>query len=460
VKLKLAKFGAAWLVLAALFSLSAVQSAAAANNNTAAAEESKSARLMWKTNTITVALSASLTKNQQNIKFDSDVLGAVRRSLATWESVANIKFIEVASEKLAVSPAGPSGDGVNLITVAPVDENALLFTEDANEVSAKTRVFYNRRGIITEADIALNPYVQFSTDGSNGTFDLEATLTHEIGHLLGLEHSNLPGSTMQAQQGRNGIYNLPQTASRTLSESDIANVRALYGPKPGDESCCGALKGKITLPQTASAAAAAGGFQVWLEDVKTGRIHGGAVTKADGTFSLEGLTPGRYRVLAQDFAEKQKGRKNFSGGELGEVTITAGETQSLERQITFKERTFSLKYVGFNGQLSNIPVAVNKGKSFEVYVGGEGLNPNEVTVFSNSGFIRVVPNSVKVQNFGEEISALSVEISLRPDTPPGVYSLRLQKKGGETAYFVGALVNDLVVNPHVVFSFNSLSALE
>jgi hypothetical protein len=446
VKDKAAKFVSVLLLALTVFSWSAL--AYTPSQVFAAADEARALRLRWRTGTISVAFSSSLLKPPQNIKSESDVAGAARRSLSTWEKAADIKFNEIASDKQSVSPAGIAGDGVSLITVASTAENILLFADssgDVSEIAAKTRVFYNRRGIITEADIVLNPYVQFSTDGTPGTFDLEATITHEIGHLLGLEHSHVAGSTMQTHQGKNGIYNLPQIASRTLADSDVANLRALYGAAKDDEGCCGALKGRITL---SPAALAANNFQVWLEESETGKIQAAALTQADGTFYLDGLQPGKYRVLAQDSGEKQKNRKKiFSGGELGEVVIDKGKTASLEKQIALKERSFSPKYVGFNGQISNLPVPVNGGKSFVLYLGGENLNPNELTVSTGSPFIKVARNTTAAHDFGDEISVLSFEITVQPNTPPGEYSIRIQKNNGEVEYFVGGVISDSIINP-------------
>ena len=94
--------------------------------------EAVPAELRWKAaGAIPIAVSASLLNESSNIKSDSDVAGAVRRSLETWEKFADIKFQRTDSEKQSVSPSGPSGDGVSLITVAQTPENALLFAKDA-----------------------------------------------------------------------------------------------------------------------------------------------------------------------------------------------------------------------------------------------------------------------------------------------------------------------------------------
>src|SRR6266498_3075645 len=234
---------------------------------------SQDRQIKWPTKNIQIALSTSLTAPSPAIKPASDVLGAVERALASWSQAANVKFVEGPSKAQSVSPAN-SGDGISLITVAATAENLALFSEE--NTTARTRVFYDPdTGAITEADIVINPFpysgegepLQFSTDGTPGTYDLESTLAHEIGHLLGLNHSHVIGATMQAFQALNGTYGLPAITERTLSEADEAAVRTLYGVFEKT----GSIEGKILnsiggslLPATAA--------HVWIEDLATGKV--------------------------------------------------------------------------------------------------------------------------------------------------------------------------------------------
>ena len=194
----------------------------------AAAQERQ---IKWPTRNIQIALSTSLWSPSSAIKPESDVLGAVHRALASWSRAANINFVEVSSKSQSVSPA-TGGDGVSLITIAGTADNVSLFRE--GNTTARTRVFYDLdTGEINEADIAINPYpysekgaaLQFSTDGSPGTYDLESTLAHETGHLLGLNHSHVIGATMQASQALNGTYDLPAITERSESESVTTPAR-------------------------------------------------------------------------------------------------------------------------------------------------------------------------------------------------------------------------------------------
>ncbi|MBP7476822.1 MAG: matrixin family metalloprotease, partial [Pyrinomonadaceae bacterium] len=203
-------------------------------------------QLRWKDGMVRIAISKSLSEQTGAIKSGSDIAVAIRNSLLLWENAADIKFTIEATDARNVSPSGVAGDGVSLITIAASPENVLLFTKDPMAESARTRVFYNRRGFITEADIVLNPYQQFSTDGTAGTFDLEATLTHEIGHLLGLRHSSVLGAIMSEGIARNAGGVVASDRRIDLSDADVTAARELYGFVDDVSECCSSISGKIT----------------------------------------------------------------------------------------------------------------------------------------------------------------------------------------------------------------------
>jgi hypothetical protein len=75
-------------------------------------------------------------------------------------------------------------------------------------------------------DVAFSSSVPWSTAAATeiGKYDLQSTMLHELGHVLGLDHSNVSGAIM-----------LPQIGSgqqrRELSADDIAGIQALY-PAP------------------------------------------------------------------------------------------------------------------------------------------------------------------------------------------------------------------------------------
>jgi len=421
-----------WLLLNFSFSTAAY--------TTQFADEGETVRLHWKSGTIPIALSTSLAKQNPNIKADSDVLAAIQRSLETWEKVANIKFEIILTDKQSVSPSGKIGDGISLITIAQTTENLVLFSGDSEEISARTRIFYNGKGFITEADIILNPYKQFSTDGSIGTFDLEATLTHEIGHLLGLEHSSVLGATMHAHQGKNGVYNLSSFSSRTLAADDITRVRALYGAKDADEDCCGIISGKLSLAN----GKAAKNFQVWAEEAETGRVIAGVLTNSEGLFRIEGLEGGQYQIYAQDLGER---KSLFSTENLGVIFVINGKTSSLSKKLKNRAKNFDVRYVGFNGQIAGLAVPINGGKSYVIYVGGKNLDTENLTIGFNSPSISVTPNTLIKHDYGADLYVLSFEIKVKEETPAGEYSFFVQSKNEETGFIVGGLTVESFVNP-------------
>jgi matrixin len=394
--------------------------------------------LRWRSPVIKISLSTSITSQNPNIKNGTVVTDVVRRSLASWENISAIRFTESSSEKQSVSPAGGTGDGVSLITIAQTPENLALFQGAAQTNSARTRVFYNRRGEITEADIVLNPLAQFSDDGTLGTFDLQSTLTHEIGHLLGLEHSFSFGSAMFENKGQNGLFGLQARSGRSLSPEDISSLQRLYGAVPGDEDCCGVISGRIMLPVGKRLPP----FQVWTEDAD-GRVAASTSTVRNGIFRLEGLQPGTYRVFAQDDAKKRSGLVI----EPSEVTVEKGRSSSIELNTRRSASAPEIAFVGLNGQLAQAATPVNAGRMYVLYLGGAGLDPSKLEIGSTSRFLSFDRTTFRKYDFSDTVAALRIEVGIDADTPPGDYSIFVQDEAGNRRFVIGGVKVTAFVDP-------------
>ena len=403
------------------------------------------AGVRWSRNSIRIAVSASLDRPGSNIKSDSDVAGAIRRSVDSWEKAANVTFELTDSDRLSVSPSGLAGDGSSLITIAQTPENLLLFEKGLEDAPARTRVFVDRKGFVTEADIVLNPFLQFSTDGTFGTFDLESVLTHEIGHLLGLPHSSIIGSTMHEQIGRNGLYSLQNINVRTLSGQDISAVRSLYGPLPAEENCCGRINGKITMP----AASKVSSLHAWAENAETGETVAEAAVAADGTFRLAGIPAGKYRVYVQDESDKAT---RLVAADDSIVNVNKDEASSWSARARTTTARLRTEFLGLNGQIAGAAVPMNRGRSYTVYLAGRSLDPKAVKVGSTSPFIEVDDSSIENVDYRDDLSVIAVKVSVNAKAPVGTYSLFVRAASGSKSYFAGGITVEEFEDP---FSLSS-----
>lgn len=414
-------------------------------------------QIRWANRTIQVALSSSLTQPSLSIKEGSDVVGAVRRAFNTWTEATGIKFVIGGSNAQTVSPMN-QGDGVNLITIATTAENVAAFDEGNN--AARTRVFYEpSSGAINEADIVLNPFlfsddgglIQFSTDGTAGTYDLESTLVHEIGHLLGLGHSNVIGATMQPSQGLNGTYGLAAITERSLSDVDRLAVRSLYGPCENTGSARGRL-----LNNTQGSLQPAAGAHIWIEDVASGRVIAEQTTTSNGRFNIGCIPTGDYRVMTEYLdapgqeppRESRNARqKMFRSVEMSSSLRIATDKANTVNFILIppnnSARMLLPKFLGMNGDLSTVPVPARAGTKLTLFVGGLGVDQVPGTGFViNSPYITVDAASLTLQQTHKSTPVISFEVSIAPNAPAGEYSIRLQSNSGELSYLVGAISID------------------
>jgi hypothetical protein len=387
--------------------------------------------------------------------------------------MANVTFVVTWSSQLSVSPAA-EGDGISLVTVADTPENESF---NADSTTARTRVFFNpETGAIDEADISINPQprseegasIQFSTDGTPGTYDLEATFTHEIGHLLGLDHSSVLASTMQARQAFNGMFGLAAFTERTLSEEDRQRIRNLYGPP---QHLC-KIQGRVT---DSSGGPSPYPVTVFAESLATGRVVASDVTEIDGSYTLANLTPGKYRVFASARQPASALPLASSGGNVSaeriekrspdfelspQIALNSDQVASLNYAFgSSQTSTLNPRWIGLNGELSSVALPLQPGKRFKIYLSGEGADQIPATSITlNSPYFSVDAASLSREQMATSVPVVSFELTVAPNAPFGDYSIRLQSNSGELAFIPGAITIDpgtslTMVNPIDDFRF-------
>ncbi len=157
-----------------------------------------------------------------------DAIEAWRKGMDTWALPSCSSFRSLYQ-------------GSTTATLASDKKNVLFFSPLSSFPSATlavtTTTFDNPSGQLLEADIAFRNTVIWALNPTAQQFDLVATATHEIGHLLGFAHSAVSNSTMAdvAARGPN-----PQ---RRLAQDDINAVCFSY-PRgeqayPGNGLPCG-----------------------------------------------------------------------------------------------------------------------------------------------------------------------------------------------------------------------------
>lgn len=381
----------------------------------------------WRNSRITLSLSRSLDASSN---LPTDLRLIVRRSLLAWSSQTSISFEVVDSDLQSASPKGAKGDGISLITSALTAENLRLFPRQAASPAAVTRVFRDWRGYITEADIVLNPYVRFSVDGSFDTFDLQDTLTHEIGHLLGLQHSPVWGSIMFSRASRGLGPAFFKGSRNDLPEVDSSSVRALYGPRIDDLKCCGSVSGRIAenLP--------AARILVWMEDAGTGRLIAATTPDKDGGYRMDGVPEGDFSLYAAS-----EGQSYEFANDTARIAVAVGESAFKNFDLRSSRSETRVHLLGTSVRLAGLPVELGL-ISQDLFLGLEGSPENISRVSVSGGGIlfdsRSVAiglpsySSVKVAGFG---------LTVQPDLPKGEYTLVIEGNSGVRQYLVGSLIN-------------------
>ena len=344
----------------------------------------------------------------------------VDRAFQEWAAVPDA---DVSFDSVGVRDVKFGQDGVNSVT---------LFDElyQGQKFIALTTPWYDTtNGNMLEADIQLDP------TALTGNYNVGLLIEHEVGHLLGLDHSAVLSSVMYPYVGKGGLSALD-------SDEKIA-IATLYPRMPVGGAT---LQGEVRGNDGGIFAAQVVAVNDDGEPVATG------LTNARGEFELRGVPAGNYRIYAEPLDGPVDSR-NLSGVwrqakmdsfptqfmSKDPVRIDNGKVygnlivNSSGNMVQLNPRWIGACAAGSsNISLTATTAVLQRGKSVRLAVGGDGFTSGMTT------FEVMNPGIRRVSNFEYASNYVYADFNVAPTVSPGS-AVILVHSGNDSATLTGAL---------------------
>lgn len=166
---------------------------------------------------------------------------AIADAFSAWTSLPGVA-LDLEDAGLTDRPVGFDPHGQN--------ENVVAFSRDAwpfepDALAMTVTAYQERSGQLVDADILVNEADYVWGVGKDAENDLVNALTHEVGHFVGLGHSEDPEATMFA---RAQPFEMEK---RTLGRDDMAAVALLYPGQRAAGNPAGGAAPAAEAPETA-----------------------------------------------------------------------------------------------------------------------------------------------------------------------------------------------------------------
>ncbi len=283
---------------------------------------------------------------------------AVRNAFEIRSTHSDIRF----SLAPASDPDSIGRDGTNLVTFVDTVQNRSVVGSFGAVVNFWWE-FVDGEPTIVEADIVFNPDATggftLSTDGT-GQNDIEGLTSHEITHVLMLEHAGALAVTGYPD-------NSPVQLARSLEMDDVAGSEFLY-PFGDTSTRTGAMSGTVMEDGTNPVF----GANVVAVRQSDGDVTGD-VSVFGGEWRIDAMPPGDYVVYAEPYDGPQF-QSQFSGGIYDPDNNTF-------------DTVFRTTYAG--GNASPTVYAVTAGAE----ISGIAIEPPSTAPGLNARFLGISPNA-------------------------------------------------------------------
>lgn len=301
------------------------------------------------------------------------------------------------------------------------ETNASGYFPGGTGTVAVTPLWFFSDGRISDADVLFNGSgFAFTTSGQSGRFDIQDVATHELGHLLGLDHSGVTGATLYPYVDTTVILH------RSPALDDVGGLRAAY-----PQGAWARFSGRVERPDGSPVF----GAQVVALDA-LGRVASAGLSAATGDFLVEGLGAGSYRLYVAPLELPVSGA-NLTGSPALDAAfaptppgptwnLSSGQTQAVGDLLVAPDVSLQL------GRSSDrLPLRAIRGQTVTLSVRGTGLN-SACTLSASAPDLTVVP----LAWFG---SYVSFQLTTPADAALGAVDLVVQNPAGDRAVLVGGV---------------------
>ena len=220
-----------------------------------------------------------------NITGTPEQLTVFQAAFQEWDDIttAEVSFAQGAATDPSLKPDG--NDDINLITTNLTEQEFFALGAGAVGLAIPSSI----DGVIVDADIMFNPTTAFSTESTTPSdrIDLGSVATHEIGHLLGLDHSNILAATMFPSLVAGSNH------PRNTKLDDQIGISTIY-PDSTFAAITGILSGMV---RTTANAVVYGALVVAIDG--NGQAVASQFTDPSGQYTMAGLPPGSYTIYAE-----------------------------------------------------------------------------------------------------------------------------------------------------------------
>ncbi|MCY2961982.1 MAG: IPT/TIG domain-containing protein [Planctomycetota bacterium] len=363
---------------------------------------------------------------------DGSHLPAIQLAIRAWNDATGTTATLVENTSPG-SRARSDWEADDLHTVIFDEDDSSGYFPNGTGIVALTPVWFNTSGVISDADVLFNGSdFTFTTEGVVNAFDVQDVATHEIGHLLGLDHSGWAGATMYPYVDPTVILH------RSLAGDDERGLRDAY--PTGTYST---IAGRVTR---ASDGGAVAGANVAALDAD-GRTIAGALADNSGNYALKGLEAGTYTVWASPL-DQPVAAGNLGGGH---TVVTTFQSTAIASATVGGSGTTNVGNgtagVGADAAFAlgrntdELPLRIEPGGSGIYSLHGTGLAAGSTLAASDPDFTVVV---IAWNN-----TVVTFQATAAPGEPMGHVDLRATSPSGDRSVLHAAL-EVAAVDPFVI----------